>query len=256
MDIEAPSAKAFHVSGKQTPQLQVPEIKYKVVSTYLHDREAYTEGLKFYQGSLYESTRVKGRTLSQLRHVELETGDVVDSVELAGSYLAEGLTILNEKIFQLTENSDVGLIYDVKDLKQPALEFEYKGWTKAWGLTDDGQYLIMSDGSSRLHLIHPESTELIGKIDVVANGMPCGYLNELERAGNFIYSNVLYSDLVVKIATDGNVIGQVDVAALRPTETLRCVDCIPNGIAHDPASGDLFITGKMWPKLFRISLFE
>ena len=251
---------SFDVGVKAPLHLQVPQIKFEKVAEYRHDNEARTQGLVFFRGDLYESTGgdKDSPPLSSLRQVELKTGRPLKIRPVNEDYFAEGLAIFQERVFQLTEDSGVGLIYDVTDLEKPAVAFEYKGWTKGWGLTHDGKCLIMSDGSDQLRLINPETTELIGDpISVSANGNPCSGLNELESVGSHIYANVIYTDVIVKIdRNDGNVIGQIDLSALRPTETRRCVDCGANGIAFDKASNHFFITGKLWPALFRIRLFS
>jgi|ERR1041384_118801 glutamine cyclotransferase len=234
------------------------EIKYEVIDQYPHDPSAYTEGLKFYNSFVYESTGGRGVTRSSLRRVELRTGRPLDLIAVNENYFAEGLTILNGRLFQLTLDSGVGLIYDVNDLNKPPVEFKYNGWTKGWGLTDDGRNLILSDGSDQLYFIDPVKIQIIGTpISVNVNGSPILSLNELEYIRGFVYANVLYSELVLRIdPANGNVLGQLDLSALRPPQTTNCVDCVLNGIAYDATSDHLLVTGKDWPTLYRIRLLN
>lgn len=236
--------------------LAVPTIQYEVVATYDHDPTAYTEGLKFYNGFLYESTGRQAQNQSTVRRVELDTGHILEKIPINKAYFAEGLTILGGRLFQLTENSGVGLTYDIKDLSQAPVEFKYKGWVTGWGLTDDGKDLIMSDGTDQLRLINPNRLELVGKsITVSLGGSPLTGLNELEYVKSMIYANVRYSNSVFRIdPKNGEVLAEIDLSALRPPETTLCVDCILNGVAYDQRSDHLFVTGKMWPKLFEIRL--
>jgi glutaminyl-peptide cyclotransferase len=238
--------------------LAVPTINYKVVHKYPHDRTAYTEGLKFYDSLLYESTGGKGVNQSTLRRVDMNTGVSLEVVLVNDNYFAEGLTIIDGKLFQLTLDSGLGLIYDVRNLNKPALEFRYNGWAKGWGLTDDGKNLILSDGSDQLYFIDPLTTQLIGQpISVQANGTTVQSLNELEYVEGLVYANILYSDLILRInPVNGDVLGQIDLRPLRPRETTSCVDCVLNGIAYDEKTGHMLITGKMWPDLFSIWLLN
>lgn len=238
--------------------LQLPKIPYELVASYRHDPKAYTEGLKFYQGSLYESTGRMGQCESTIRRVELKTGNVLERIIVNPTYFAEGLTILNGRGFVLTEDSGVGMIFDPEDLTKPVHEFHNNGWITSWGLTDDGKLLMLSDGTNRLRFIDPVSLQLVGDpLAVYKVGSPLVNLDELEYFESRIYANVLYSDSIFRIdPLNGQVVGEIDLSDLRPPETNSCVSCVLNGIACDRQSGHLFVTGKMWPRLFEIRMID
>lgn len=227
-------------------QLTVPEIKYEVIARYPHDPGAFTEGLELHDGLLYESTGGKGT--SSLRRVEPETGEVKDLISLDENSFAEGLTILNEKIFQLTWQQQVCFVYDLKTL-QKVREFSYMG--EGWGLTNDGHNLIMSDSTNQLRLIDPDTFEQVrNPIDVQMNRRPLRKLNELEYVQGSIYANVFPRSFIVRInAHDGIVVGQLDLTTLQPEDA-----DVLNGIAYDKSSGDFFVTGKNWETLYKIRL--
>jgi len=228
------------------PQITVPEIKYSVIARYPHDPSAFTEGLELHDGLLYESTGGKGS--SSLRRVELETGEVKDLIPIREDFFAEGLTILNGKIFQLTWQQQVCFVYDLRTL-QKVQEFCYTG--EGWGLTNDGCNLIMSDSTNQLRLIDPDTFEPAGKpIDVQMNTRPLRKLNELEYVQGSIYANVFPRSFIVRInAQDGRVVGQIDLTSFQPAN-----DGVLNGIAYDDSSGHFFVTGKNWDTLFEIGL--
>jgi len=190
--------------------------------------------------------------------VDLETGQPLDLIAVNENYFAEGLTILNGNLFQLTLDSGVILIYEVKDLSKPAVEVNYNGWTKGWGLTDDGRNLILSDGSDQLYFIDPAKIQIVGKpISVNVKGSAILGVIELEYIRCFLYANVFYSELVLRIdPANGNVLGLIDLSGLRPPQTTSCVDCVLNGIAYDATSDHLLVTGKHWPTLYRIRLLN
>jgi glutamine cyclotransferase len=244
---ETPSASS--PTGTQTPGV-IPVYTYKVVSTYPHDRNAYTQGLVFDGGFLYEGTGLRGQ--STLRCVELETGTVLKSRALSPQYFGEGVTICGNHIIQLTWQSQVGFVYD-KDSLELRREFSYL--TEGWGITYDGQRLIMSDGSARLYFLDPESFQVTGSIEVQDNGQPVSRLNELEYIRGEIYANVYLTDRIVRIAPEtGKVTGWIELAGLLPPEDRTEPVDVLNGIAYDEANDRLFVTGKLWPKLFEIEL--
>jgi len=230
----------------------IPVYTYNIVNTYPHDRNAFTEGLVFEDGFLYEGTGRKG--YSTLRRVELETGDILQISELSDQFFGEGITIYGDEVVQITWQSNIGFVYD-KNSFELLQEFNYS--TDGWGITHDGERLIMSDGTSTLHFLDPQTFEEIGQLEVSGNDGPVTRLNELEYVQGEIYANVWQTDLVARIAPEtGLVVGWVDLAGLLPTEDLSEPVDVLNGIAYDANTDRLFVTGKWWPKLFEIELIS
>jgi len=228
----------------------IPVYTYSVVNVYPHDKSAFTQGLVFEDGVLYEGTGLYGR--STLRRVELETGDIMQIYVLPAQYFGEGVTIYGSKIIQLTWQSNVGFIYD-KDSFELLQEFDYP--TEGWGITYDGERLIMSDGTSILYFLDPETLEEIGRIEVYDNDGPVTRLNELEYVQGEIYANVWRMDHIATIAPQtGKVIGWIELEGLLGTEDYTEPIDVLNGIAYDAENDRLFVTGKLWPKLFEIEL--
>jgi len=232
-----------------TPDV-VQDYTYRVVNTYPHDRDAFTQGLVFADGVLYEGTGLRGH--STLRRVELETGDVLQTRELPAQFFGEGVTLYRNRIIQLTWQSNVGFVYDEVSFEL-LQEFNYP--TEGWGITHDGKRLIMSDGTSTLHFLDPETFEEIGRIEVLDRGSPVTRLNELEYVRGEVYANVWQTDLVARIAPQtGQVTGWIDLKGLLgPEDQGEPVDVL-NGIAYDADNDRLFVAGKLWPKLFEIEL--
>lgn len=224
---------------------------FEVVNDYAHDREAFTQGLVWYDGYLYEGTGLRGR--SSLRKVNLEDGVVLQQIALPEQYFGEGITVLNDLIFQLTWQSQIGFIYDRETFAQQE-SFAYP--TEGWGVTHDGQRLIMSDGSARLYFLDPETLTQLGSIDVTFRGEPVPRLNELEYLHDRVYANVWQTDWIVMInPRDGVVTGVIDLQGLLdvPPNPDFPIDVL-NGIAYDAVADRLFVTGKLWPKLYEIRL--
>lgn len=227
---------------------------YKVINIYPHDPEAYTQGLIYVDGFLYESTGMSGR--SSLRRVELETGKVLQRTDLAADYFGEGMTLLGDRLFMLTWRSNVAIAYDRTTLAQ--LEtFSYP--TEGWGLTDDEQRLIMSDGTDLIYFRDPTSFAELGRVQVRMQGAPVMRINELELVEGAILANVWQTDFIVRIdPATGNVTGIINLAGLiSPNELAHSKDpgdAVLNGIAYDAVNKRLFVTGKDWPKLFEITL--
>jgi len=220
---------------------------YKIVQTYPHDPHAYTQGLVYADGFLYEGTGQYNE--SSLRKVELSTGKVVQRVDLPGAYFGEGIVLWKDKIIQLTWQSRIGFVYDRATFKQ-LRTFTYS--REGWGITHDGKRLIMSDGSSSLFFWDPETLKETGKLDVSDKGSPVTNLNELEYIHGEIYANVYQTDRIARISPKtGAVLGWIDLTGLlTPGEKSRAD--VLNGIAYDAKSNRLFVTGKWWPKLFEI----
>jgi glutamine cyclotransferase len=223
---------------------------YEIVHAYPHDPGAWTEGLVYENGFLYEGTGREGH--SSLRKVELETGKVLQRVDLAAQYYGEGIAIYGQKIVQLTWHQHVGFVYD-KNSFALLREFDYP--TEGWGITYDGQRLIMSDGTSTLHFLDPETFKEIGSVPVFADSAPVDNLNELEYVNGEIYVNVWLTDRIAIIEPQtGRVVGWIDLTGLLSTEDLSQPVNVLNGIAYDAEHDRLFVTGKLWPKLFEIKL--
>jgi glutamine cyclotransferase len=222
---------------------------YQIINAYPHDQNAFTEGLVFENGFLYESTGLYGN--STLRRVDLATGDVLQLFSLPNQYFGEGITIFNHKIIQLTWQSHVGFLYDEGsfDLVQ---NFSYS--TEGWGLTSDGNRLIMSDGTANLYFLNTQTFEKTGQVEVRDGGVPVTNLNELEYVHGDVYANVWHEDKIAIINPEnGQVIGWIDLTGLKDP-AIHDPESVLNGIAYDAQGDRLFVTGKMWPQLFEIKL--
>jgi len=230
----------------------IPVYTYKVVNTYPHDQSAFTEGLVFEDGVLYEGTGLHG--YSTLRRVELETGEILQICELPPQFFGEGLTIYGNKIIQLTWQSHICFVYDKYSFKL-LQEFNYPD--EGWGITYDGKYLIVSDGTETLHFLDPETFEEIGQIEVSANNIPVTGINELEYIQGEIYANIWKTERIARIdPLTGQVVGWIYLkGVLSPEDDSETVDVL-NGIAYDKKNDRLLVTGKFWPKLFEIELIK
>jgi glutamine cyclotransferase len=231
-------------------QAEVPIQGHEVVRTYPHDEEAFTEGLFFHEGSVYEST---GLYPSFIRKVRLETGEVLRQRDLPTIYFGEGATTLNGKLYSLTWRNHIGFIWKLDDFS-PLGGFSYPG--EGWALTTDGRRLIMSDGTDQIRFLDPETLAEIGRIHVTADGRPLDQLNELEWVNGEILANIWQSSRIARIdPATGRVKAFVDLSDLVPTDPgLDPNDDVLNGIAWDAAGERLFVTGKRWPHLFEIRL--
>ncbi len=223
---------------------------YEIVNTFDHDPNAFTQGLIFEDGVLYEGTGLNGQ--SELRKVELETGKVLQSHRLPDRFFGEGITIFEDRIIQLTYQSRVGFVYDKNTFEQ--LE-KFKYPTEGWGLTHDGKHLIMSDGTPMIYFLDPQTFARVRKIMVLDQDTLVGWVNELEYIDGEIYANVWPGDRIARIDPEtGQIIGWIDCRGLLTAQDKHAEIDVFNGIAHDPATGRLFVTGKCWPKLFEIKL--
>ena len=229
-----------------------PTYRYSVVRVYPHDPGAFTQGLVYDQGVLYEGTGLRGR--STLRRVELQTGEILQLHVLSDLYFGEGITLYEDELLQLTWKSNTGFVYD-RDSFELLRTFHYP--TEGWGLTHDGQQLIVSDGTSALHFLDPETLEKVGEVTVHDGDVPIGRLNELEYVLGEIYANVWQTDLIARIDPGtGAVTSWIDLTGLlasRGYTGTQTVDVL-NGIAYDVQNDRLFVTGKLWPELFQIEL--
>jgi glutamine cyclotransferase len=230
--------------------VNAPKYSYEVVRVYPHDTAAFTQGLIFLDGKLLESTGQQGQ--STLRSVDLDSGQVVKKVDVPAQYFAEGMTVLNGKIYQLTWQDQLGFIYDYKTFEKLG-EFNYQG--EGWGLTNDGHSLILSDGSNRIRFLDPGSFKVTKTIAVTDNGKPIMRLNELEFIQGEIYANIWHDSNIVTINPDsGAVTAWIDCSGLIKPSEAPDQEAVLNGIAVEQATGRLFVTGKLWPKLFEIKI--
>ena len=229
----------------------VPAYGYTVVRSFPHDREAFTQGLIYKNGFFYEGTGLFGR--SGIRKVKVESGEVVQAKPLGAQYFGEGITDWNGSLVQITWQSEIGFVYDLNTFEQKKT-WSYRG--EGWGLTHDGTRIIMSDGSSALRFLDPATLKETGRLTVRDARGPVEELNELEYVKGEIYANVWRTDRIARISPkDGRVTGWIDLSGLLPASERAGVDVL-NGIAYDAAADRLFVTGKLWPRVFEIKLVK
>lgn len=222
----------------------------EIVRRYPHDAGAYTQGLLFHDGALYESTGMEGR--SSVRRVDLETGQVLLKRDLSQRHFGEGIAILGNKLYQLTWRSGEAFVYSVPGL-EPSGSFRYFG--EGWGLTTDGTSLIMSNGSHRLQFLDPTDFSVRRTVDVRSGGSRVSQLNELEWVKGEIWANVYMTDQIARIdPQSGDVVGWIDLAGILTRAERTGQEDVLNGIAYDEAGDRIFVTGKLWPRLFEIRL--
>lgn len=235
--------------AQSAPTFSSEQIEFEVLRTFPHDNTAFTQGLIYHNNILYEGTGQRGA--SSLRKVNLENGVVLQMHPLEDQFFGEGVTILNNRIYQLTWESNVGFIYDLESF---ALLEQIYYPTEGWGLTTDGESLILSDGSEKLFWYDPESFSEISSLVVRDKGNPVKGLNELEYIDGRIYANVYPTDYIIRIdAKSGDVTGWLDCSNLLTPSERRRTDVL-NGIAFNPDNGHLYLTGKYWPLLYEVRL--
>jgi len=254
----SPAFKGINIQKDLTSQIRAEQktveqpaiYGYRIVNRYPHDPNGFTQGLVFVDGFLFEGTGLRGR--SSLRKVDLATGTILQFRNLPAHFFGEGVTVYHNKVIQLTWRANLGFVYD-KDTFQLLETFHYP--TEGWGLTHDGKHLIMSDGTSILYFLHPETYKEMGRIEVRDLKGSVSHLNELEYIKGEIYANVWETDRIARISPQtGEVLGWIDLEGLlRPEDRNRRIDVL-NGIAYDAKNNRLFVTGKLWPKLFEIDL--
>jgi glutamine cyclotransferase len=227
-----------------------PVAGYRIVNSYPHDPRAFTQGLVFADDLLWEGTGLRGH--SSLRKVDLKTGNILQVRQLPAQFFGEGITIYRNRVIQLTWRARVGFVYDKKTF-QLLDTFNYP--TEGWGITHDGRSFIMSDGTSTLYLLDPQTFQEVGRLEVHTRDGPVSRLNELEYVQGEIYANVWKTDRIARISPEtGEVVGWIDLEGLlRPDDRSRRIDVL-NGIAYDVKNDRLFVTGKLWPKVFEIDL--
>lgn len=228
-----------------------PIYGYRIINTYPHDETAFTQGLVYDRGELYEGTGLYG--CSTLRQVDLETGRVLKLIHLPDTLFGEGVTVWQDQLIQLTWQSGIGLIYDRENLTEIG-RFGYP--TEGWGITTDGRRLIMSDGTETLHILDPETFAEQGRIEVREDGVPVIGLNELEYVDGEIFANVWPNAWIAIISLEtGEVLGRIDLQDILPEEGDQRRNVL-NGVAYDAEKGRLFLTGKLWSKLIEIELYQ
>ncbi len=226
---------------------------YKIINTYPHDTAAYTQGLLYDGGYLFESTGQFGQ--SSLRKVKLSTGEMVKAINLPDSVFGEGVTFLTNKLIQITWKSKIAFVFDKATFK-PLCTLPYT-INEGWGLTTDGKNLIMSDGSANLYFLDPNSMTQLRTIEVCSNKGLVDQLNELEFINNEIWANIFNKDIIVRINPEsGLVVGEINFTGILKTEERNQHADVLNGIAYDPESNRLFVTGKNWSKIFEISIHQ
>ena len=229
----------------------LPLYGYRIVNVYPHDASAFTQGLQYLDGYFYEGTGLNGR--SSIRKVTLETGKVLQQRTVPGEFFGEGITVWKNDLFELTWQSHVAFVYD-RATFEPKKRFTYPG--EGWGLTSDGTNLVMSDGTDELRVLDPVTFAEKRRIKVTAGGIALRNLNELEYMKGDILANIWMTDYVARVAPDsGRVTAYIDLRGLL-TATERANTDVLNGIAYDAKQDRLFVTGKLWPKLFEIKLVK
>jgi glutaminyl-peptide cyclotransferase len=225
---------------------------YKVLHTYPHDVQAFTQGLVFVDGHLYESTGRNGR--SSLRMDDLESGKVLQRYDVPEKYFAEGLTSWGNTLIQLTWQAHTAFVYDRFSFRL-LKSFSYDG--EGWGLTHDDQRLIMSDGTATLRFLDPETLKVARRVAVTDHGVPVKELNELEYVHGEIYANVWHSNRIARISPKtGKVLGWIDLTGIISDAELSDEEAVLNGIAWDAKTDRLFVTGKLWPRIFEIRVIR
>lgn len=234
---------------KVKSDIEPERYSYRVVNSYPHDREAFTQGLFYDNGLLYEGT---GETNSSLREVELTTGKVIRQVNLDPSLFGEGITLYKEKIFQITWTSMVGFVYDLQTFRQ-LNKIYYQ--TQGWGLTTINDRIVMSDGTNVLYFIEPEMFTVVSRIEVYDNKGEVDQLNELEYIDGEIWANIWNTDLIARIDPgSGKVLAYINLSGILKDPVVNTNEDVLNGIAWDKDNGRIFVTGKNWPRLFEIRL--
>ncbi|MEQ1605358.1 MAG: glutaminyl-peptide cyclotransferase [Pyrinomonadaceae bacterium] len=255
-----PNVNGSNTAANTAKAGPLPVYGYEIVKAYPHDGNAFTQGLVFHKGFLYESTGEYGE--STLRKVEIETGKVHQKVDIPKSDFAEGITLLDGKIYQITWREGICRVFDVNDLKL-IREFNYQG--EGWGITNDGTNLYMTDSTHVMRILNPETFKSSKMIAVMReDGRPLMSLNELEFVKGEIWANIWHSEKPESVGkanyiaridpATGKIVGWIDLAGISPDDARRDTENVLNGIAYDPASDRLFVTGKNWKKLFEIKI--
>lgn len=246
-------ANQQQANQKSESKKEVTQYEVKIIKTYPHDTKAYTQGFEYYNGSFYEGTGQHGA--SGIRKVEIETGKILKQVGILPTFFGEGITILNEKLFQLTWQNRKGFVYDLESFKHIA-EFKYQ--TEGWGLTNDGKSLIMSDGTAKLFFIDPDTYNITRTVEVKDYLLnPVGYLNELEYINGEVWANIWGTHQIIRIdPATGNINSAINLSLLWKELDNQDTAEVLNGIAYNKETGQIFVTGKYWSKIFEIQLVQ
>jgi glutamine cyclotransferase len=240
----------FGQSARQAGAKRPSEYTFKIVHVFPHDPAAFTQGLVYRDGFLYEGTGLNGR--SSLRKVRLETGEVVQHVDLANDFFGEGIAIVKNEIIQLTWQSHVGFVYSLGDFRF-LRQFSYPG--EGWGLTSRGNELFMSDGTAEIRVLDAATFKEKRRFTIHDGAAPVDQLNELEFVEGELFANIWQTDRIARINPQtGKVVGWIDLAGLLSPVYRRRSDAVLNGIAYDSTHKRLFVTGKLWPSIFEIQL--
>jgi len=246
----SPSAVASSAPAPTPSVEEIPSYNMSVVSSFPHDRNAFTQGLVVEGNNFIESTGLNGR--SSLRRVEIRTGKVLKKVDISNEFFAEGLTTFQGKIYQLTWKNQKGFIYDQKSFDKIGT-FAYEG--EGWGLTHDDKNLILSDGTNKIRFLDPATFKVARTIEVMNQGLPETNLNELEYVRGEIYANIWQTDFIARIdPKTGKMLGLIDCNGLLPPQEREAGTDVLNGIAYDAVANRLFVTGKNWPHVYEIAL--
>lgn len=230
---------------------QVKQMHVEVIESYPHDTTAFTQGLLLHEGKLYESTGI--RSQSTLRRVHLTSGTVEMRVDLDDQYFAEGLELIGDRLIQITWTKETAFVYNVDTFEQID-QFSYTG--QGWGLCDDGELLYMTNSTAIMSVRDPETFQEVGQLNIIKNGEPLNWLNELEYVDGYIYANRWQTDFIYKVdPRSGLVVAEIDASGLLTPAEAQGADVL-NGIAYDPSDDTFLITGKYWPKLFRVRFVE
>jgi glutaminyl-peptide cyclotransferase len=239
-----------HCQTRQATAAATPEYTYKVVHVFPHDPAAFTQGLVYHDGFLYEGTGLNGH--SSLRKVRLETGEVVQKTDLAPEFFGEGIAIYRNEVVQLTWQSETGFVYDLGNFHL-LRRFSYSG--EGWGLATGDHEIFMSDGSTEIRVLDAGTLKEKRRIKVYDGDTPVEELNELEIVDGQIFANVWKSDRIARISPrTGKVLGWIDLEGILSPIYHRDPNAVLNGIAYDPAGKRLFVTGKLWPSVFEIKV--
>ncbi|MFB9108721.1 glutaminyl-peptide cyclotransferase [Flavobacterium gyeonganense] len=229
-------------------------LKYKIVNTFPHDKKDFTEGLEFYNDTLYESTGQEGASF--IKKYDYKTGKVFKKIDLDSKYFGEGITFLNGKLFQLTYKNKKGFIYDSKTLKLEKT-FDYEKDIEGWGMTNDGKQIYQTDGTEKIWKVDPSTQKMIDYINVYSGTSKIKAVNELEWINGKIYANIWFKDAIAVVnPNSGAVEGILDLSGLRKVMTDITKDDVLNGIAYNPKTKTIFVTGKNWSKMFEITVSE
>ena len=227
---------------------------YKIVNTYPHDPKAFTQGFEYHNGFFYESTGQYGK--SSLRKVEVETGKVLKKIEIDKKYFAEGMTIFGNKIYQLTWRAKKGFVYDLNSFEKVD-EFKYQQSEEGWGLTNDGKYLIKTDGTDKMWFLDPETLKEIRFIETYTDKRKAEKLNELEYINGKVYANIWQQNSILIVNPENGAIeGIINLKGLQQKAGQKGEDNVLNGIAYDKENDRLFVTGKDWNKVFEIKVIK